>query len=178
MLHLLCVTKCLTLILVITEQEYRIPRISRPFPNKDLKMPKRCRSPRKMNRRNRSLLNCWKCGNTYSYCGSRTHICTEDSDNETHFCQNQKDSDNSEEVSINCHEMDEDMKGTDAELIDFPLSRDIQYNNTASTFKFNTCQFTKLSEAYEVGLIHVERILLVELWANIAVHEVFFLHGT
>ena len=75
------------------------------------------------------------------------------------------------------HEMDEDMKGTDPELIDFPLSRDIQYN-TASTFKFDTCQFTKLSEAYEVGFIHVERILLVELWANIAVHEVFFLHGT
>ena len=105
------------------------------------------------------------------------HICTKDAGNETHFYQNQKDSDNSDKVPINCHEMDEDMKGADPELIDFPLSPDIQYNNTASTFKFNTRQFTKFSEAFEVGLIYVERILLVELWANIAVHEVFFLHG-
>ena len=60
------------------------------------------------------------------------HICKKDSGNETHFYQNQKDSDNSEEEPINCHEMDEGTKGTDPELIDFPMSPDIQYINIAS----------------------------------------------
>ena len=65
-----------------------------------------------------------------------------DSGNETHFNQNQKDSfnvphsfsgdkfcfsDNSgEEVPINCPEIDEDMKATDPELTDFPLSPDLK----------------------------------------------------
>lgn len=87
-------------------------------------------------------LNWWKCGNTYSYSESRMHICMKDSGIETHFNQNQKDSFNvphsfsgdkfcfsdssEEEVQINCPEIDEDMKGTEPELTDFPLSPDLR----------------------------------------------------
>ena len=44
-------------------------------------MPKRS-SPRKMNRRNRRRIYCSKCGSSYSYSGSKTHVCMGDSNDE------------------------------------------------------------------------------------------------
>lgn len=99
-------------------------------------MPKRS-FPRELNRRNRRRIYCSTCGNSYSYSGARTHVCPDSSGDEIH-----RDADDAPQLlsngnlcngdgletesPINCHEEDEGIDGTEAELIDSPLSPDLR----------------------------------------------------
>ena len=95
-------------------------------------MPKRS-SPRKMNRRNRRRIYCSKCGSSYSYSGSRTHVCMGDSNDEINNPDHDEmdsppaqpfsrddislDDEPETEVPINCHDSDENIEETDTKAI-------------------------------------------------------------
>lgn len=97
-------------------------------------MPKR-NSPRKLKRRNRRRIHCTRCGSSYSYSGSRTHVCLDNSDDkisldaddgleafsEDDICFSDV-SETEDEAPTDCHEV---IEGADAEL-DAPLSADLR----------------------------------------------------
>ena len=96
-------------------------------------MPKRS-FPRELNRRNRRRIYCSRCGNSYSYSGARTHVFPDSSGDEIYRDAPQLLSNGNlcngdgleTESLINCHEVDEGIDGTEAELIDSPLSPDLR----------------------------------------------------